>query len=69
MTEVNESSISVAEAAQIMGKSRRFVQIGLQKGILPFGWALKLEEDNHNYNYFISRKLFNQYIGIDQKEA
>lgn len=63
MPDTREVGISVAEAARIMGKSRRFVQIGLQKGILPFGWALKLEEDNHNYNYFISRKLFEQYVG------
>lgn len=62
MPETSKVSISVAEAARIMGKSRRFVQIGLQTGKLPFGWALKLEEDNHNYNYFISRKLFEQYV-------
>ena len=63
MPDTREVGISVAEVARIMGKSRRFVQIGPQKGILPFGWALKLEEDNHNYNYFISRKLFEQYVG------
>lgn len=52
--------IKVKEAAQIMGKSEQFVRIGLQRGILPFGVAIKT---SNNYTYYISPKKFNEYVG------
>lgn len=53
-------NISVKEAAKIMGKSEQFVRVGLQKGILPFGVAVKLSSI---WTYHISPKLFYEYIG------
>ena len=48
-----ERSISVREAARIMGKHEQFVRIGLQKGILPFGVAEKLPNSSR-WSYHIS---------------
>ncbi|WP_242875946.1 hypothetical protein [Cellulosilyticum sp. I15G10I2] len=53
--------IKVAEAAEIMGKSAQFIRVGLQKGILPFGHAVQI--GNGKYTYYISPKLFKEYVG------
>lgn len=34
--------MTVKEAAKLLGKSEQFVRIGLQRGILPFGYAVKM---------------------------
>jgi hypothetical protein len=53
-------NISVKEAAGIMGKSQQFVRVGLQRGLLPFGTAVKLSSI---WTYYISPKLFYEYVG------
>lgn len=58
-------SLSVSDAARLMGKSNQFVRLGLQKGLLPFGTAVKTSS---KYTYYISPKLFFEYVG-DTKEG
>ncbi len=58
--EMIKRSISVKEAAQLMGKSEMFVRIGLQRGLLPIGTAIKMSS---KYTYYISPKLLEEYIG------
>lgn len=58
--------MKVTEAAKIMGKDPQFVRIGLQRGLLPFGWAIKISPGR--YSYFISEKLFSEYVG-ERKET
>lgn len=53
-------NVSVDEAAKRLGKSKDFIRVGLQKGILPFGVAVPLSS---RYTYHISPKLLNEYIG------
>lgn len=53
-------SLSIHEAAAIMGKSDQFIRIGLQRGILPFGSAVKLSS---KYTYYISPTRFYEYVG------
>ena len=53
--------MKVTEAARIMGKDPQFVRIGLQRGLLPFGWAIKISPKR--YSYFISEKLFAEFVG------
>ena len=55
-------NITVKEAARIMGKSQQFVRIGIQRGILPFGKAVKMSSI---WTYHISPKEFWEYIGSD----
>lgn len=52
-------------ASKLMGKTPQFVRIGLQKGILPIGTAIK----NGKWNYYISPKLFENYTGINIKDG
>lgn len=58
-----ENSMTIAEASQLMGVSRQFVRIGLQKGILPFGYAVQVTKNR--YTYFISRQKFTEHTGIN----
>lgn len=57
-----ENNITVEEAARLMGVSRQFVRVGLQKGILPFGCAVQVSAAR--WTYFISRQKFAEYTGI-----
>lgn len=55
-------NITIAEAARLMGVSQQFVRVGLQKGILPFGYAVQVSADR--YTYFISKQKFMEHTGI-----
>lgn len=59
-------SLSIHEAAEIMGKSDQFVRIGLQRGILPFGSAVKLST---RWTYYISPSRFYEYVGRDDVDC
>lgn len=53
-------NIPVSLAAQKLGKSEQFVRVALQKGVVPFGFAVK---SSSKFSYHISPKLLNEYIG------
>lgn len=61
---VVRNSMTVDTVARLMCKSRQFVRVGLQKGIFPFGYAVKL---SGRFTYYISRQKFTEYIGIEIK--
>lgn len=52
--------MTVKECAELLNKSQQFVRIGLQRGILPFGYAIKMSS---RYTYHISEKKVYEYIG------
>lgn len=54
--------MSVADAAAIMGVSKDYIRVGLQRGLLPFGTAVKM---SNRYTYFISSRKFFEYIGVN----
>lgn len=55
-------SLSVEQAAELMNKGRQFVRVGLQTGVLPFGYAVKMP--GGRYTYYISPLKFTEYTGI-----
>lgn len=55
-------NIPVPVAAKLMGKSLRYVEMGLQHGVLPIGYAVKTSS---HFSYYISPKLFADVTGID----
>ena len=61
-----ENNMTVQEAAKLMGVSKQFVRVGLQKGILPFGCAVNVSAGR--YTYFISRQKFIEYTGIGENK-
>lgn len=52
--------MKVKEAAKLLGKSEQFVRIGLQRGILPFGYAVKMSS---KWTYHISAHKVHEYLG------
>lgn len=52
--------MKVTECAKLLGKSPQFVRIGLQRGILPFGYAIKMSSV---WTYHISEAKVYDYLG------
>lgn len=52
--------VSVKEAASLLGVSQQFVRIGMQRGQLPIGSAVKMSS---KWAYHISPYLFEKYLG------
>lgn len=65
MTQV-KANITVSEAAKILGKSEQFVRIGMQRGLLPIGTAIKMSSI---WTYHISPKKFEEYTGVSLNEV
>ena len=58
----DQNNMTIAEASRLMGVSRQFIRVGLQKGILPFGYAVQVSAGR--FTYFISRQKFSEHTGI-----
>ncbi len=58
--------MKVKEAAKLLGKSEQFVRIGLQRGILPFGYAVKMST---KWTYHISEAKIYDYLGGECNRA
>lgn len=56
--------IKVSDAAKIMGVSEQFVRIGMQRGKLPIGEAVKMSS---KWTYYISPILFERFTGVKKE--
>ncbi len=54
-------NLPVALAAKLMNKSKEWIMKGLQDGVFPWGYAVKLKK----WSYFISSVKFTEYTGIE----
>lgn len=61
---MSEKKISIEKAAELMGKSKQFVRIGLQRGAFNFGSAVKMSS---KWSYYISPTLFYKFINGEEK--
>ena len=53
-------NVPIAEIAKAIGKDPQYVRVGLQQGILNFGYVLKLE-DSKEFNYYCpDRKVWEE---------
>jgi len=64
--EITGRSVPVKQAAELLGMSQQFVRIGLQRGILPFGSAVKLSS---RWTYYVSPARLYEYAGIKRESA
>ena len=53
-------TLTVIECAKLLGKSPQFIRIGLQRGVLPFGYAVKMSS---GWTYHISEAKAYEYLG------
>ena len=61
-------NVPIAEIATAMHKDAQYVRVGLQKGILKFGVAIKLDNSNE-YNYYCPDRKVWEEIGYFQPET
>lgn len=66
ISRMRNSNLPIREAARLMGKDPQYVRVAIQRGMLPFGIAIKGTGDR--YSYYISRKQFEEYTGINVTE-
>ncbi|MFV0527727.1 MAG: hypothetical protein ACK5MN_03255 [Lachnospiraceae bacterium] len=59
----NGTAIPIAKVARIMSKSEQFVRVGLQRGLLPIGYAYECNDDKRGFGYYISPKLLYEVTG------
>lgn len=52
--------MTVQECVKLLNKSPQFIRIGLQKGILPFGYAAEMSSI---WTYHISDAKVHEYLG------
>lgn len=48
-------NVPITEIAKAIGKDAQYVRVGLQQGILKFGYAMKLDKSSE-YNYYCPDK-------------
>ena len=48
-------NVQIAELSKAIGKDAQFIRIGLQKGILKFGYAMK-RDNSSEFNYYCPDK-------------
>ena len=53
------NKLTTQKVARILNKSDEFIRVGLQRGLLPFGFAIKLP-GRKKYNYYINKILINK---------
>lgn len=56
----------VSDCAALLRKSQQFVRLGLQRGILPFGYAVKTSS---RWTYHISDAKVREYLGESIKDT
>lgn len=60
-----KNRLTVKETATLLECSEQFIRVGLQKGILPFGYAVKMSKV---WTYVITKQKFEEVTGIEVKE-
>jgi len=58
--------ISVKTAAKVLGIGEQAVRIGLQRGLVDFGYAIIGEGDGHRWVYSIPLGRFCEKTGISE---
>lgn len=48
-------NVAIVELSKAIGKDAQFIRIGLQKGILKFGYAMK-RDNSSEFNYYCPDK-------------
>ncbi len=60
--------VSVSKVAELMCKGPQFVRVALQRNLVPFGFAVKINEQGNRYNYYINPSKLAEYLGITETE-
>lgn len=61
-------NVPITEIAKAIGKDAQYVRVGLQQGILKFGYAMKLDKSSE-YNYYCPDKKVWEETGYFKRTA
>lgn len=56
-----QNRMTVKQCAELMNVSEQFVRVGLQKGVFPWGYAVKMSSV---WTYFINPHKFQEIEGV-----
>lgn len=62
-------SVSIKKAADLMGISEQFLRVLIQKEKLPFASAVKMDNTNKRFNYYINANGLAEHIGKPIEEV
>ena len=62
-------NVPITEIAKAIGKDAQYVRVGLQKGILKFGYAMKLDQSSEYSYYCPDKKVWEETGYFKSKEA
>ena len=62
-------NVPITEIAKAIGKDAQYVRVGLQQGILQFGYAMKLDKSSEYNNYCPDKKVWEETGYFRDKEA
>lgn len=67
--EFTGENVPIAVVAKVMKKDPQYVRLCIQRGIFPFGVAVKVKGNYSDckYSYYVSPKLFYEYTGYVYK--
>lgn len=66
LLEFTSRHVPIGELAKAIGKDAQYVRIGLQKGILKFGYAVK-KDNSTKFNYYCPDKKVWEETGYFRK--
>ena len=61
-------NVPIKEIAKAIGKDAQYVRVGIQQGVLKFGYAIKIGESNE-YNYYCPDKKVWEETGYFRNDA
>lgn len=62
-------NVPIKKAADLMGISEQFLRVLIRNEKLPFAYAVKAEETNKRYQYYINSKGLSEHIGKEEREV
>ena len=62
-------NVPITEIAKAIGKDAQYVRVGLQQGILKFGYAMKLDKSSEYIYYGPDKKVWEETGYFRDKEA
>lgn len=62
-------NIPIKKAADLMGISEQFLRVLIQKEKLPFASAVKMDNTNKRFNYYINANGLAEHLGVAVSEV
>lgn len=62
-------NVPIKKAADLMGISEQFLRVLIQKEKLPFASAVKMDNTNKRFNYYINANGLAEHIGKPIEEV